>query len=329
MIGSKHSSPAESVRPGSVRARLRREAVRALWSVKSAIHLDLNRDPAHCVLLLGSARSGTTWLGEVLNRDRDFRVLFEPLRPGAVPQLAPFERIRYLRGDDRDRARVAAMTALLSGRIRNPWIDHTTSTLLPRRRLLKEIRANALAHWLSECFPESPLILMVRHPLDVVASRHQLGWKDHLAEFMADTTLVEDHLAPQRAMLVGLDDPLVRSVAAWAIETVVPLRLLGPSACVTFYEVLRDTGETELQRVLRHAGQQSVGPLGDVLDKPSRTAQAPRGHRDGPRRPGAAIFSYQQLQASRVVLESFALDQVYDVAERMPNPDGIAGLRHR
>lgn len=327
MIGRRQASPAEAEPGASPRDRLRREAVRALWRAKSLAHVDLQRSPEHCVLLLGSARSGTTWLGEVLNRHRDHRVLFEPLRPGTVRRLAPFEGVRYLRPDDRDPARLEAMTALLSGRVRDPWVDHTSLVLLPRRRLLKEIRGNALAPWLASAFPSSPLVLVVRHPLDIAASRARLGWADPLGELLADPLLVAEHLGPQRDLLAGLTDPVVRSVAAWAVETVVPLRLLGPSACVVFYERLRDDPAGELPRVLAHVGQDPELPPGDALRRPSRTARAGGAHAGAATSPGAPVVTPRQVDESREVLEAFGLDAVYDVHDPSPDVTAAAALR--
>ena len=42
------------------------------------LHIDRNADPDACVLLVGSVRSGTTWLQEVINCRNEYRVLFEP-----------------------------------------------------------------------------------------------------------------------------------------------------------------------------------------------------------------------------------------------------------
>ena len=35
-------------------------------------------DESNTVLLLGSARSGTTWIGEMIDRHHDHRIVFEP-----------------------------------------------------------------------------------------------------------------------------------------------------------------------------------------------------------------------------------------------------------
>jgi hypothetical protein len=41
-----------------------------------------------------------------------------------------------------------------------------------------------------------PIILLLRHPCAVVASRLALGWKDNLFETMEQEDLVEDFLLP-------------------------------------------------------------------------------------------------------------------------------------
>ncbi|MGZ4613541.1 MAG: hypothetical protein ACXV1K_10300, partial [Kineosporiaceae bacterium] len=89
---------------------LRRLAVAARWRAKSLAYVDRAPDYRASVVLLGSARSGTTWVGEVIDRHHDHRVVFEPLRPGRVPQVRAYANGQYLRRDDTDPVYLEPMT---------------------------------------------------------------------------------------------------------------------------------------------------------------------------------------------------------------------------
>ena len=153
------TAPAGGIRAGTV-ARVdgllggaRRLGVAARWRFKSLAYVDLAPDHRATVALLGSARSGTTWVGEVIDRHHDHRVVFEPLRPNRVPVAKAFANGQYLRRADTDPRYLDPMRAILTGRVRNPWADHLNHVVVARRRLVKEIRANLLAPWLVERFP--------------------------------------------------------------------------------------------------------------------------------------------------------------------------------
>ena len=84
----------------STAQRARELGVAARWRLKSWAYVDLAHVHRATVALLGSARSGTTWVGEVIDRHHDHRVVFEPLRANHVPQAKAFANGQYLRRDD-------------------------------------------------------------------------------------------------------------------------------------------------------------------------------------------------------------------------------------
>jgi len=317
-----HGSPAERI-SGPARQQVRRAGVQALWWARSHAFLDRSSNPADTVLVLGSARSGTTWVGEVLDRHRDHRILFEPLRPGAVPAMSAFQGVRYLPPGEPAPAQRAAMGALLSGQVRNPWMDHTNRAIVTRRRLVKEIRANTLAPWLATEFGMCPVVVVVRHPLAVAWSRLALGWTDHLDELLTSEPLRE-HLGPAALLLEGRTDPLVRAVASWAVETAVPARALAPDqAAIVLYEDLRADPLGAFVPVLAQVGQQLDERLERAVRRPSRTSrpdQAP---------PSGGVLTADQRAQIGEVLRGFDLDLVYDLDDPAPQAAGLAEIRRR
>ena len=161
------------------------------------LYVDLGRgDHTSSVFLAGTGRSGTTWLSDVVNHRRAYRYVFEPFYPAKVEVFAHFRPRQYLRPDDRREEFLGPARKVLTGGLRDPWTDRFHRRFVARRRLIKDIRANLLLGWIKANFPGLPIILLLRHPCAVVASRLALGWKDNLFETMEQGDLVEDFLLP-------------------------------------------------------------------------------------------------------------------------------------
>lgn len=312
------------------RDRLRRLGTAARWRAKSLGYVDLARDYRASVVLLGSARSGTTWVGEVIDRHHDHRVVFEPLRADRVPLARAFANGQYLRPDTTDPRYVEPMTTILTGRLRNPWADHLNHVVVARRRLVKEIRANLLVPWLVQRFPDMPIVVLVRHPLAVAVSRRELGWSDHLDDALAQPALVADHLTgTQREVLTGLTDPFARTVAQAGLETLVPLRMTGPQQVLSVtYEGLVREPRVHAERVLAHVGQQPDAALDAALDRPSHLARADSAVRTGADRAAAWMsnVSDRERAGAAQVLSCLGLAGVYSVDDPYPDQAAFAAL---
>src|SRR5271167_4659288 len=96
MLSNSATTPEPPVGPSYLRRRVRQDPLRALRELASprVAYLDLLGEPGRSVLVLGSARSGSTLVGEVLVRGSRRRLIFEPLRG---------ERVRLARGIPRGR----------------------------------------------------------------------------------------------------------------------------------------------------------------------------------------------------------------------------------
>jgi hypothetical protein len=161
-------------------------------------------------LILGSGRSGTTWVLDCLAEANNLRPIFEPLHP-AESALG----LRYAHEvatiDDKDEVLARHFRDLIAGRIHSRWIDYrgarrvlfpspskftsfsaTKSWIRSWRKyldnritlrasaqrqdvLVKCIRANLMASWLTRTMGFRAA-LIVRHPCAVVESRYRLRW---------------------------------------------------------------------------------------------------------------------------------------------------------
>ncbi|MGI8540235.1 MAG: sulfotransferase [Rubrobacteraceae bacterium] len=248
--------------------------------LSGTLFLDLGGDHRDTILVAGSGRSGTTWLSELINRENEYRFIFEPFHPGKVAPCEPFLRKQYLRPEDDRAIYLEAAGKILSGKIRSRWADRFNRKLLARRRLIKDIRANLLLGWTRRHFPETPIILLLRHPCAVADSRLRLGWRDNLDEMMSQRQLVEDHLEPLEADILAAKDPFERSIFLWCIENYIPLRQPGSEKLhIVFYENLLTDPESELASIFDFLRERP--PEFRSADPPSIRRLAP------PRTPGA------------------------------------------
>jgi hypothetical protein len=160
------------------------------------------------ILLLGSGRSGTTWILDALASANGLRTIFEPLNPEPLPKAKPFAN-RYFDPHDSHPELKAYLDQVFYGAFSSIWTNYRyskgalsparypiTSTgdayLLvarykrflarflryqPRRfsrRIVKFIRANLMIGWLRTQY-KAGMMLVLRHPAAVVSSKMQRG----------------------------------------------------------------------------------------------------------------------------------------------------------
>ena len=283
------------------------------------LHVDLG-DHRDSVFLAGSGRSGTTWVAGVINYRNGYRLVFEPFHPGKVGICGSFRRKQYLRPDDRREEYLGPARRILTGGLRGFWTDRFNRKLVARRRLIKDIRANLLLGWLGENFPGMPIVLLMRHPCAVAASRLELGWRDNLSEIMAQEELVEDFSLPVEA---GIRDAFERHVFSWCIENYVPLRQFAPGEIhLAFYENFLVRPEDEVGRLFAFLQEDFDDSVHRALRRPSplsRGGEVPS--LDAWRR----SVTGAQLERAVEILGLFGLDGVYGEGA-MPDPAGARAL---
>ncbi len=310
-----------------VRRRRERNFQRGLWKeiaggVLGQLYLDRGGGPGDSVLLVGHDRSGTTWIAEALNYRRDFRYIYEPFHPGRVDAAKVFTPRLYLRPGEDDPKYIGAAGAVLSGDIRSLWADKYNRSVLPRRRLVKEVRANLLLPWIAAHFPATSIVFMLRHPCAVANSERRLSgrWHIDLGRFLSQPELMQDHLAPFRDAMQAASTDWEKRVVVWCIENYVPIATLDPRRVLfAFYEDFCVEPERELRRLFEFANMPYDPRALQTLTKPSATS-----------RKDSAVLSGEDLVeawrrdvtddevvATMGVVEAFGLDRIY-TSDSMP-----------
>jgi hypothetical protein len=239
--------------------------------LRKELFLERSRDPARAALVLGSGRSGTTWLAESIARRHRSRLLFEPFHPllGAIGEDARL----FLDPSESPPAFARSVRRVLSGRVRGPYIDQIRVARLPRGRVVKDVHATNLLPWLRAHHPAVPVVYVVRHPIAASLSRLRsdsfYGIGDHLATPAGREAAENSPVARWLPLYDGYRDrsePLVRLVAEWCIENVYPLsRGDDDGVILAFYEKAVLTPVAELSRL----GGLCAGALGPARGSPT------------------------------------------------------------
>jgi hypothetical protein len=276
------------------------------------------------VFLAGTGRSGTTWVSHFINYRNEYRYIFEPFPSPKANICTAFRYRQYLRPENDDPGLLAGAEAILTGRLRNGWIDRYNRRFVARKRLIKDIRANLLLKWLRKHFPGVRVILLLRHPCAVASSRTRLGakfgWVPYLDEFLTQPELINDFLSPFKGEIERAKTDFEKHVFAWCIENYVPLRQFRDGEIhLAFYENICQRPAEEIARMFSFLGQPFDDRVLREVPMPMLAQKDSPIFSDGRLVDGwRKHVSAQQLQRACEIVRLFSLDRFY-THESLPN----------
>ncbi len=296
----------------------------------SALLIDWNNTYTATLFLSGMGRSGTTWVGNIINYKNEYRNIFEPFLPIRVPEASPFGYLPYIRPDNHDPNLLNAAKAILSGRIKNAWADQENRKIIASKRLVKDIRTNLMLKWINANFPEIPIILLMRHPCAVANSWISLGWGEEeggtrkdLDICLSQHLLMQDFLEPFKPIIEKAKDDFDKIILLWCILYYVPLKQFKKGEIhLAFYEELCENSKSEVDRLFSFLEKKWNDTIYWSLHKPSSMAtKASRIVIGGSLTDGwRECTSPGQVKRALEILKSFELDDIYSDAT-MPNVD--------
>lgn len=234
--------------------------------------LEARRGVHSARLIVGSGRSGTTWLQTMACRAAALRPVFEPFHAEREPAFSDVPFGRYIRPRAAEPDLQERVEAVLSGRFRSEWQDHLCRPGVYRGRVVKEIRNLLWAGWLCRNFPQVPTVYVIRHPMAVASSSRALEWQpEHFQRMLGESELFRDHLPQFGPEVSRLRTPWERALAGWCIENIVAIRTLPDSgAQLLIYEDALVSAE-----VLRSFLEHLRVPTGNLegADAPSVTTR--------------------------------------------------------
>lgn len=280
------------------------------------------------VILAGTGRSGTTWVENIINANNDYRVMFEPFYSGKIDLLSGWKYRQYLRVDDRRDIYLDSARTILSGNIRDNWVDRYNTRWVAKKRLVKDIRIMLFLGWIKSNFPEIPIVFLMRHPCAVALSKVKLGWDTHLDEFVSQPELLEDYLAPYEDLLGQSLSVFEKHIVLWCVESYVPLcQFSSNEILVVFYEELCANPDVEVKRIYSHINSNVTDGYEAAFSTPSALSRKESAINTGSDLVDAWRNALSDAEVSRAIelCGLFGLDRVYG-AQSMPLVSGAEVL---
>lgn len=259
------------------------------------------------VFLASSARSGSTWVQNIISSSDSFRVMFEPFWNEKTKILSHWNTRQYINKYDKNNEYYKSVKNIIDGNIRSTWIDSDNISYLPRKRLIKDVRANLFLAWLKRSFPNIKIVYLLRNPFSVAKSYMRLGWSNvDLNRLTKQKDLMENHFSDDIDFFMNIRDPFLKLMVLWSIENIVALRELEKNdAVVVAYEDLLLEPKRELERIFSHLEIHLPHDLDEVISKRSRTSWNEKETK-------AKTLDQTVKNEGMMILNRFGLDFIYD-----------------
>jgi len=197
--------------------------------------------PGRPVVVTGLPRSGTSWVGKMLEASGELVYINEPLNPQHPPGLSPgvlnavvTNRFQYICADNQERwAHAFTDTLALRyrpgaelqrnrslydlGRLVKYGTAFTVGRFRGRRALLDDPFALFAVPWLVEHM-QCDAVVLVRSPESFVGSWRRLAWRIRFHELLEQPLLLRDYMGPyadDMRRLLGTDDWLGQVCLLW------------------------------------------------------------------------------------------------------------------
>lgn len=284
------------------------------------VHFDLH-DYRKSIFIAGSARSGTTWLQEIVNFNNDYRILFEPFDPNKVDLVREWKDFQYLRADENDPKFLEPMKDILTGHVKDSWVNSYNKRLFSQRRIIKAIYANLFLFWMKNQFPKVPILLILRHPCAVANSKINIVGKNFryevnpLNSFLTQNELIADFLLPYEEQLRSEKTVFETFIFMWCIENLVPITQFQEGGLyVTFYENLCVNPQDEIKKIFSHINRLFSSDVMKKVNTPGVMSREKSAINQGTNliRSWRKHITDDQIQRALEILNLFRLDRVYN-----------------
>jgi len=151
------------------------------------------------IIIAGSARSGTSWLSEIIGLQFRYRLLFEPEHEYQT-QEGHFICDKFITSYNINVEQEDYFRKIFSNEIDNDWIAQVSNRklkihlwpIIPKKYVIKFVRCNLSAHFMSSYF-NIPLLFILRNPYNVIASQHRVkfNWLYNLNHFQYQKQIEE------------------------------------------------------------------------------------------------------------------------------------------
>ncbi len=151
------------------------------------------------IIIAGSARSGTSWLAEIIALQFRYRLLFEPEHEYQT-QEGHLICDKFITEGILQNQQEEYFKKIFKNKIDSDWIAQISNRKLkmhlwpvvPKKYVIKFVRCNLSAHFMSSYF-EIPLLFITRNPYDVILSQNRVkfNWLYNLNHFKRQKPITE------------------------------------------------------------------------------------------------------------------------------------------
>ncbi len=237
-------------------------------------------DSKDTILLVGTPRSGTTWLMEIFRTLPGYVSLFEPVNPIFFPESyeVGFKPRKYLPAENNWSEGREYLLKTFSGKTYtsvplyqlNP--EMIMNRILGNKLIVKAIGLNRVLPWIAKTFDLRGIIFIIRHPCAVIASQLKTGYCGyHLySPPYSDIFPTLDNVLEEASEIPEIDDNLLNRLkniktqeeilaAIWCLDNYVPLNYKKPHPWIfVVYEKIITEGESEIKQLFTKIGEENI-----------------------------------------------------------------------
>ncbi len=187
------------------------------------------------LIIVGSARSGTSWISELLAQRFRYRMLFEPEQEQNTKK-GYLLCDKYITNKNGAPKAHSYLKQVFANRVNSDWIAQNSNRkykmhlwpLLPKRYIIKFVRANLAARFMNETY-KIPVLFIIRNPYDVLHSQQRVKfpWLYDVSHFQKENELVvllQNHFNFDISNISHYS-PLQILTIRWCIENAIPLNI--------------------------------------------------------------------------------------------------------
>ena len=185
------------------------------------------------IVIVGTARSGTSWLSETMASQHRYRMLFEPEHETQTKK-GYLLCDKWISSQNASKEVKHYLEQVFSNRVDCDWIAQNSNRkfkrhlwpFIPKKFIIKFVRASLMGQFINETYG-IPVIHLIRNPYDVLKSQQKVKFPwlydlSHFANQKALTTLIKSEYNIDLTTYKDLSD-LEKLTLRWCIENVLPL----------------------------------------------------------------------------------------------------------
>lgn len=175
--------------------------------------------PKKLLLVTGSPRSGTTWVGRMIAQSPSVQYIHEPFNISSqfcacgvklnywfyyiskINEKTFFEHIEHSIKSPFSLYNLLNLKTELRITRRFRLLSNYIMSLFTSKTIIKDPNALFSAEWLAEAF-NMDVVVIIRHPAAIVSSYKKLNWGHPFSHFTKQPLLMEEHLNPFEAEII-------------------------------------------------------------------------------------------------------------------------------